>query len=179
MIMIESILLTCSRFRLRYSPCSDAYHRELEDSVLTRVGGNVRSWEKGVYSFESVERIVDTKNNLVSFILPVPSSSLNDIGPDFPDIFFEHFHWFYQVYLERTGSNTGILTWKIDFAPCGLVVDQISIKVESRCLNGGDVLVMLASGEIKKTISHMEGIITFIFRLLQLLTPRRVTNNNV
>ena len=65
------------------------------------------------------------------------------------------------MYLERTGSNTGILTWKIDFAPCGLVVDQISIKVESRCLNGGDVLVMLGSGDIKKTISHMEGIITF------------------
>ena len=59
------------------------------------------------------------------------------------------------------------------------MVDQISIKVESRCLNGGDVLVMLASGETKKTISHMEGIITFFFRLFQLLTPRQVTNNNV
>ena len=59
----------CYRFRLRYSPCSDAYHRGLEDSVLTRVGGNVRCWEKGVYSFQFVERIVDTKNNLVSFIV--------------------------------------------------------------------------------------------------------------
>jgi hypothetical protein len=60
--------------------------------------------------------------------------------------------------LERTpGSNTGILTWKVDFSPCGLVVDQVSIKVESRNLNGGDVLVMLASGNTKKTISHMEG----------------------
>jgi hypothetical protein len=59
----------CSRFRLRYSPCSDAYHRELEDCVLTRVGGNVRGWERGVYSFESVQRVVDTKNNLVSVII--------------------------------------------------------------------------------------------------------------
>lgn len=62
------------------------------------------------------------------------------------------------MYLERTpGSNTGILTWKIDFTPCGLVVDQILIKVESHNLNGGEVLVMLASGNTKKTISHMEG----------------------
>lgn len=33
--------------------------------MLTRVGGNVRGWQRGVYSFEHVERIVDTKNNLV------------------------------------------------------------------------------------------------------------------
>lgn len=63
-----------------------------------------------------------------------------------------------KVYLERTkGSSTGQLNWKMDFTPSGLVVDQVSIKVESRNSNGGDVLVMLASGEIKKTISHMEG----------------------
>ena len=74
---------------------------------------------------------------------------------------------FLQVYLERTlGSNTGILTWKIDFASCGLVVDQVSIKVESRCINGGDVLVMLASGERKKTISHMEGKSVFLWTIL-------------
>ena len=38
-----------------------------------------------------------------------------------------------------------------------MVVDQVSIKVESRNLNGGDVLVMLASGDTKKSMSHMEG----------------------
>ena len=36
-------------------------------------------------------------------------------------------------------------------------MDQVSIKVASHHLNGGEVLVMLTSDETKKTISHMEG----------------------
>lgn len=54
------------RFRLRYSPCSDTYLREWNDRALPRFGGEIRGWEKGVYSFESVERVVDAKKNLVS-----------------------------------------------------------------------------------------------------------------
>ena len=52
------------------------------------------------------------------------------------------------------------------------MVDQVSIKVESRNLNGGDVLVMLASGDTKKTISHMEGKPTFVFE--KRFTPYRL-----
>ena len=45
----------------------------------------------------------------------------------------------------------------MDFGCCGLVVDQVSIKIASHHLNGGEVLVMLSGDETKKSISHMEG----------------------
>ena len=63
-----------------------------------------------------------------------------------------------QVYLERTpGSNTGCIKWRINFGCCGLLVDEVTIRLLCVEEYGGEVLVTLTGSPGEKRVRYPIG----------------------
>ncbi|XP_078376852.1 uncharacterized protein LOC144660155 isoform X2 [Oculina patagonica] len=63
-----------------------------------------------------------------------------------------------QVYLERTpGSNTGCIKWRINFGCCGLLVDEVTIRLSCVEEYGGEVVVTLMGTPGEKRVRYPIG----------------------
>ncbi|XP_032242603.2 uncharacterized protein LOC116620833 isoform X2 [Nematostella vectensis] len=115
-----------SRLRLRYSATCDTYYRDWDDVINLSSKNVYPGWERGVFSFDSVNRIVDEKSE--------------------------------QVYFDRTpGSATGSISWKFDFSKCGLLVDEVTVKVCCDEGYGGEITTTLSGDATAKRITYLKG----------------------
>ncbi|KAJ7389872.1 Peptide-N(4)-(N-acetyl-beta- glucosaminyl)asparagine amidase [Desmophyllum pertusum] len=63
-----------------------------------------------------------------------------------------------QVYLERVpGSNTGCIKWHVNFGCCGLLVDEVTIRLSCVEDFGGEIVVTLMGNPSQKRVRYPIG----------------------
>ena len=63
-----------------------------------------------------------------------------------------------QVYLEREpGANTGCIKWRINFGCCGLLMDEVTIRLSCVEDYGGEVVATLMGTPGQKRVRYPIG----------------------
>lgn len=63
-----------------------------------------------------------------------------------------------QVYLERVpGSSTGCIKWHIDFGCCGLLVDEVTLRLSCVEEYGGEITVTMTGIPGQKRVRYAVG----------------------
>lgn len=66
--------------------------------------------------------------------------------------------FFAQVYLDRKNhTTTGNLKWQFNIGSCGLLVDQISLKVKAVADFGGEIIVTLIGDSGRQRVKYQGG----------------------
>ena len=62
------------------------------------------------------------------------------------------------MYLERVpGSNTGCVKWRMDFGCCGLLVDEVTIRLSCVEDYGGEIVVTMMGEPNRQRVRYAVG----------------------